>query len=223
MPFSSMLVGTVLAACVSVAAACSEDDGDRVRLYHASALPASYTADAVAALAHLGPTVVDRGVNFGVYSERATRVEVLLFDDPESPRPTRQFPMARFGDVWNVHVEGIGQAAEGLDLVGAASLQEALDRVAKGARALPPGEWLIGRGWDQNDWTEKRFPTAAELWRELCGSRPSYSVTVPSQLTGALDSKCGEKLWWAEASTTHTTLMKMAISEAMWLARMWPP
>ena len=65
----------------------------------------------------------------------------------------------------HVHVEGIGQAAESLDLVGAASLQEALDRVAKGARALPPGEWLIGRGWDQNDWPEKRFPTAAELDR----------------------------------------------------------
>jgi len=65
----------------------------------------------------------------------------------------------------HVHVEGIGQAAESLDLVGASSLQEALDRVAKGARALPPGEWLIGRGWDQNDWPEKRFPTAAELDR----------------------------------------------------------
>jgi predicted amidohydrolase YtcJ len=65
----------------------------------------------------------------------------------------------------HVHVEGIGQAAESLDLVGAASLQEALDRVAKGARGLPPGEWLIGRGWDQNDWPEKRFPTAAELDR----------------------------------------------------------
>ena len=65
----------------------------------------------------------------------------------------------------HVHVEGIGQAAESLDLVGARSLQEALDRVAAGARALPPGEWLIGRGWDQNDWPEKRFPTAAELDR----------------------------------------------------------
>jgi predicted amidohydrolase YtcJ len=71
----------------------------------------------------------------------------------------------------HVHVEGIGQAAESLDLVGALSLQEALDRVAAGARALPPGEWLIGRGWDQNDWPGKRFPTAAELDR-AAGDRP---------------------------------------------------
>ena len=65
----------------------------------------------------------------------------------------------------HVHVEGIGQAAESLEPRRGGLLQEALDRMAKGARALPPGEWLIGRGWDQNDWPEKRFPTAAELDR----------------------------------------------------------
>ena len=59
-------------------------------------------------LEHLGPTLIDKGVNFGVYSERAERIELLLFDDPEAAQPTRQFPMERFGDVWNLHVEGIG-------------------------------------------------------------------------------------------------------------------
>ena len=77
----------------------------------------------------------------------------------------------------HVHVENIGTAAETLSLVGAASLQEALDRVAARARALPPGEWLLGRGWDQNDWPEKRFPTAAELDR-AASDRPVYLVRV---------------------------------------------
>ncbi|MFO0746046.1 MAG: alpha-amylase family glycosyl hydrolase [Myxococcota bacterium] len=97
-----------LAFVLFVVAACTDDGGDRVRLYHASPLPPSYSEESVAALEHLGPTVVDHGINFGVYSERATRIEVLLFDDAETARPTRQFPMTRFGDVWNVHVEGIG-------------------------------------------------------------------------------------------------------------------
>jgi predicted amidohydrolase YtcJ len=65
----------------------------------------------------------------------------------------------------HVHVEGLGQALEQLDLVGTASLDEALRKVAAAARALPPGEWLLGRGWDQNDWPDKRFPTAADLDR----------------------------------------------------------
>jgi predicted amidohydrolase YtcJ len=77
----------------------------------------------------------------------------------------------------HVHVEGIGQAAETLSLVGAASLQEALDRVAARAKAMPAGEWLLGRGWDQNDWPEKRFPTASELDR-AAGDRPVYLVRV---------------------------------------------
>jgi isoamylase len=49
-----------------------------------------------------------RGVNFSVYSQRADKVRLELFDDPESPRATREFEMARFGDVWNVYVEGVG-------------------------------------------------------------------------------------------------------------------
>ncbi len=77
----------------------------------------------------------------------------------------------------HVHVEGIGQAAESLSLVGAGSLQEALDRVAARARSMPAGEWLLGRGWDQNDWPEKRFPTAAELDR-AAADRPVYLVRV---------------------------------------------
>ena len=77
----------------------------------------------------------------------------------------------------HVHVENIGQAAETLSLVGAASLQEALDRVAARAKELPAGEWLLGRGWDQNDWPEKRFPTAADLDR-VAADRPVYLVRV---------------------------------------------
>jgi hypothetical protein len=71
----------------------------------------------------------------------------------------------------HVHVEGIGEALETLDLVGAATLDEALARVRDAARGLPPGEWLLGRGWDQNDWPEKRFPTAADLDR-VSGGHP---------------------------------------------------
>ncbi len=62
----------------------------------------------------------------------------------------------------HAHVEGIGEARENIDLMGAASLDEALRRVRAGAAALAPGEWVLGRGWDQNDWPDKRFPEAAD-------------------------------------------------------------
>ena len=73
----------------------------------------------------------------------------------------------------HAHVESLGESLEELSLVGATSLEEVLERVRRAAAGLPPGEWLEGRGWDQNDWTEKRFPTAADLDR-AAGDRPVY-------------------------------------------------
>lgn len=40
-----------------------------------------------------------------------------------------------------------------------------LEAVAARTRELPPGAWIIGRGWDQTLWEDSRFPTAAELDR----------------------------------------------------------
>jgi predicted amidohydrolase YtcJ len=77
----------------------------------------------------------------------------------------------------HVHVEGLGTMLERLDLVGAATLDEALARVAAAAKKAPAGEWLQGRGWDQNDWPDKRFPTAADLDR-VVGARPVFLLRV---------------------------------------------
>jgi isoamylase len=69
----------------------------------------SMTWDSLNAMDHMGPVIVDGGVNFAVYSERAERMELLLFDDPESDLPTWQFPLQNDGGpVWSVFVEGIG-------------------------------------------------------------------------------------------------------------------
>jgi predicted amidohydrolase YtcJ len=77
----------------------------------------------------------------------------------------------------HVHVENLGTARESLDLVGAATLEEALARVAAAARSLGPGEWLLGRGWDQNDWPGQKFPSAADLDR-VSGDHPVYLTRV---------------------------------------------
>lgn len=77
----------------------------------------------------------------------------------------------------HVHVEGLGQSLEKLDLVGTATLEQTLQRVAEGARKLPGGEWLLGGGWDQNDWPGQRFPTAADLDR-VCADHPAYLTRI---------------------------------------------
>ncbi len=89
-----------------IVAACANPD--YIRLYHREDKAPSLDWTAIGELEHLGPTLIDRGTNFGVYSASATAVDVLLFDDPESTQPTAQFALTRYGDVFNVYVEGVG-------------------------------------------------------------------------------------------------------------------
>ncbi|HEY7471983.1 MAG TPA: amidohydrolase [Gemmatimonadota bacterium] len=63
----------------------------------------------------------------------------------------------------HAHVMGLGRALRILDLVGTKSASEIADRVREAAAGRPAGEWLMGRGWDQNDWDVKRFPESALL------------------------------------------------------------
>ena len=61
------------------------------------------------------------------------------------------------------HVAGLGLTQMRADLVGATSKDDVLARLRAFAADLPEGAWLLGRGWDQNDWPERTFPTAADL------------------------------------------------------------
>ena len=66
------------------------------------------------------------------------------------------------------HMSGLGMTHLTADLVGTGSKEEVLQRLRDFARELPPGTWLVGRGWDQNDWPPgvdqgRDFPTAADL------------------------------------------------------------
>jgi len=63
----------------------------------------------------------------------------------------------------HAHLMGLGFALMQADLVGARSKADVLERLKSFAATLPDGAWLLGRGWDQNDWPDKAFPTAADL------------------------------------------------------------
>jgi len=63
----------------------------------------------------------------------------------------------------HVHLLGLGQSLRTVDLRGATSYDEVIDRVAARARETPAGSWILGRAWDQNDWPDTRFPTHDKL------------------------------------------------------------
>ena len=65
------------------------------------------------------------------------------------------------------HVSGLGSSLVELNLVGTTSVQQIAEMVAEKASLSTPGQWIRGRGWDQNNWPgkskEKPFPTASML------------------------------------------------------------
>ncbi|HKO58606.1 MAG TPA: amidohydrolase [Thermoanaerobaculia bacterium] len=61
------------------------------------------------------------------------------------------------------HLYGLGLSLDTVNVVGVSSIDEVLARVKERAATAAPGEWILGRGWDQNRWAGKQFPTAAPL------------------------------------------------------------
>ena len=61
------------------------------------------------------------------------------------------------------HVMNLGFALLRANLFDARDKPELIARLREFEKTLPEGAWLLGRGWDQNDWPGKEFPTAADL------------------------------------------------------------
>lgn len=77
----------------------------------------------------------------------------------------------------HVHLMGLGIALRIVDLVGTRSYEEVIARVVERAHSMPAGEWVRGRGWDQNDWADTRFPTHEALSRAVL-KHPVYLTRV---------------------------------------------
>jgi hypothetical protein len=60
------------------------------------------------------------------------------------------------------HFLGYGLSAFNVNLVGTKSFDEVIERVMDHHKKFP-SEWITGRGWDQNDWEVKEFPTKEKL------------------------------------------------------------
>jgi hypothetical protein len=68
-----------------------------------------------------------------------------------------------------------------------------VERLREKAGALAQDDWLLGRGWDQNDWPGQEFPTAADLdqafpaqpvWLERVDGHAAWANSVAMRAAG---------------------------------------
>ena len=129
----------------------------------------------------------------------------------------------------HAHFVGYGTSLQRVDLVGTSSWDEVLERTKQFAKEnLPVGQagadsWLLGRGWDQNDWTVKEFPTNENL-NELFPDRPVLLTRVDGHAAianqKALDLagvKAGDKLTGGEVEVKNNKLTGILVDNAVGL------
>lgn len=63
----------------------------------------------------------------------------------------------------HAHLKGVGYREKTLNLQGINSLKETMDKVRTFVATTKPEQWVVGRGWIEKVWPEKRFPTRQDL------------------------------------------------------------
>jgi len=103
-----------------------------------------------------------------------------------------------------------------------------LDVLKKFASTHPDG-WLLGRGWDQNDWAAKDFPTNDKL-NELFPGRPVLLTRVDGHAAIAnkkaleiANVKAGDKLIGGDIEVKNGMLTGILIDNAVGLVRRFVP
>ena len=77
----------------------------------------------------------------------------------------------------HAHLMSLGFSKITVELVGAPTEVAAASLVEQRIRKSEPGQWIRGRGWDQNLWSTKRFPTHETL-DKISPSNPVYLARV---------------------------------------------
>ncbi|MFM7645108.1 MAG: amidohydrolase [Sphingomonadales bacterium] len=97
--------------------------------------------------------VIDQGKIVATGPAAALRA---LYTFRDSLDVNQQFIYPGFNDA-HAHFVGYAEALRTVSLVGTKSWKDILQVVKSFADSHPNG-WIVGRGWDQNDWDKKSFP-----------------------------------------------------------------
>ncbi|MCG8633800.1 MAG: amidohydrolase [Desulfobacterales bacterium] len=77
----------------------------------------------------------------------------------------------------HTHLWSLGHNLTMVELRGLTSLKACQDAIAKAAEKAGPGEWIMGRNWNQNIWEEKRDPTRHDL-DAVCPDNPAVMIRI---------------------------------------------
>ncbi|SFP98185.1 hypothetical protein SAMN04515668_1054 [Hymenobacter arizonensis] len=118
-----------------------------------------YTVDSTFAKAEAFAVKDGKFVAVGTSADLKSR-----FDAAKEVDAKGQFIYPGFYDA-HCHFYRYSLGLSSADLVGTTSWEDVLEKLQAHRQKFPQAAWLLGRGWDQNDWPTKQFPTKEALDR----------------------------------------------------------
>ena len=147
---------SVFVLIVAALAACQAPPGEQADLvlHNANVVTMDRNAPEAEAIAVAGDRILAVGTDGAIRRYIGSETEVINLEG------TTVIPGLIDS---HVHFIGLGNRLLQLDARNVTDKAEIIERVAAHAAQAAPGEWIQGRGWDQNRWTVKEFPTKEEL------------------------------------------------------------
>ena len=93
------------------------------------------------------------------------------------------FVMPGFNDA-HLHLAAGGREMLQVDLIGVKSLAQMQQRIAEYAKTVPPGDWIVGGGWDHTLWPGEKLPTRQEI-DLVTGDHPAVFTRVDGHIAVA--------------------------------------
>ncbi len=131
----------------------------------------------------------------------------------------------------HAHFLSYGLGLQKVNLVETNSWEEVLERTKVFAKENnQAGSWLLGRGWDQNDWTDKTYPDNSQL-NLLFPDRPvmlgrvdGHAVIVNQAALDLAGIKPGQKLEGGDIEMKNGKLTGILVDNAVDIvSRLIPP
>lgn len=81
----------------------------------------------------------------------------------------------------HTHLASYGASLSELSLQGLLSAEEVYKRVAEQAKHKPSGEWILGRGWDESQWSPPE-PLSSVILSRICPNHPVFLLRIDGHI-----------------------------------------
>jgi predicted amidohydrolase YtcJ len=202
-----------IAIALSMLVSCSQKEKVDLLVYNATI----YTVDSSFATAEAMAVRDGKIIATGKTAELQEKYDANQKIDAEG-----KFIFPGFIDA-HAHFVGYGNSLQRVNLVGTESWKEAMERTVKftADNAIKPGEWIAGRGWDQNDWEKKEFPDKESLDSAFPGNPviltriDGHAAIANQQALDIAGVKAGDKLTGGEVEVKNGKLTGILVDNAV--------